>query len=375
MNITITPTVLKGTVTAPPSKSYTHRALVCTALSGRPCRIKKALCGEDISATLECIDSFRNGTGQYNCRESGTSLRFFVPLSLLGGGGEFTGSSRLIERGISEYERVLPQHGISIGKTQDKITVSGKLRAGEYVLRGDVSSQFVSGLLFALSKLDGDSVIRVLPPVESRAYIDMTLRVMRAFGVIIDECEKNVFYIKGAQRYFCEEYTVEGDWSNAAPFYALKYLGHEIEIQGLDADSLQPDRVCLEYFERLKNSRAAFDVSNCPDLAPVLMSFAALNHGGTLTGTHRLKLKESDRARAMADELTKYNCHIIVNDNSVNIIKKELHTPKEILSSHNDHRVAMALSLLCFEHGGTISGAEAVNKSFGDFFQIIDTLR
>ena len=375
MNMTITPAVLKGTVTAPPSKSYTHRALICAALSEKPCRIINVGGGEDVFATLECIESFKNGAKAYNCRESGTTLRFFVPLSLLIGGGRFTGSLRLMERGISEYERVLPEHGISVKKTADSISVSGKLTAGEYVLKGDVSSQFISGLLLALPTLDGDSVIRVLPPVESRAYIDMTLSVMRDFGVNVYENEKNVFRIKGNQSYFRGEYTVEGDWSNAAPFYALKFLGHEIEINGLNGMSIQPDRVCTDYFERLKNGNVTLDVSGCPDLAPVLMAFAAMNCGGTLTGTRRLRLKESDRAQAMASELTKYGCHITVDDNLVDIIKSKLHAPTEILSSHNDHRIAMALVLPCLRYGGTIGGAESVNKSFGDYFRIIEELK
>ena len=375
MNITLCPTMLNGTVSAPPSKSLTHRALICAALSDRPCEIINEGRGEDISATLDCIAAFKNASRLYNCRESGTTLRFFVPLSLLGGGGKFIGSGRLIERGISEYERVLPEHGIKIENNVDGISVSGRLTAGEYTLRGDVSSQFVSGLLLALSRADGDSTLRVLPPVESRAYIDMTLSVMRSFGVTVTENEKNTFEIHGTQRYFREKYTVEGDWSNAAYFIALKMLGHDIEITGLEFNSIQPDKVCLEYFERLKNGCAVLDVSNCPDLAPVLMAFAAMNNGCTLTGTHRLKLKESDRARAMAEELTKFGCRIEVYDNSVDITKTKLHAPKEILSSHNDHRVAMALTLPCLEYGGTVNNAEAVNKSFGEFFEIIEELR
>ena len=375
MNITIQPGALKGAVTAPPSKSYTHRALVCAALSDKACRIKNAGCGEDISATLACIESFQTGAKLYNCRESGTTLRFFAPLSLLCGGGEFTGSPRLLERGISEYERIFPEHGIFVEKSEGKIIVSGKLTAGEYILRGDVSSQFVSGLLLALARTEGDSTVRVLPPVESRSYVDMTVEVMRAFGVKAEEQEKNVFSVKGGQSYASGEYTVEGDWSNAAPFYALSFLGHDIQIEGLNKKSLQPDRVCKEYFERLKNGNVSLDVSGCPDLAPLLMAFAALNYGGTLTGTHRLKLKESDRVQVMSEELTKYGCHIIINDNSVDIINSSLRAPTEPLSSHNDHRIAMALTPLCLAYGGTIGGAEAVNKSFGDFFKIVENLR
>jgi len=368
MNVTIRPSVLSGTVSVPPSKSYAHRALICAALSETPCKVNNISRSDDISATLDCIDTLRSGTGIYNCRESGSTLRFFVPLSLVRGEkAEFRGSERLLLRGISEYETAFADKGIRIEKYPTSLILSGKLSAGEYTLRGDVSSQFVTGLLLSLPLVESESRIIVKEPVESRAYIDITLDVLRRFGIRVFEREKNVFTVPGEQKYRGTDFTVEGDWSNAAFFLAFP----DVKVTGLNEKSIQGDRRCLEFFDLLREGKAEIDISDNPDLAPILMAFAAMNNGATLTGTRRLKLKESDRAETMARELGKFGAKIEVDDNSVDIINHELHTPTEILNSHNDHRVVMALTLLCLRYGGTISGAEAVKKSWPEFFDVL----
>lgn len=393
MNVEIMPSALRGTVNAPPSKSYAHRLLICAVLSDRPCRIGGISRSEDVSATLDCIVSLggsyridgstievypRSGekAGEiFSCRESASTLRFFVPLALtMGQRSEFRGSQRLIQRGIDEYAAAFTGKGIEIKKTPAAVRLRGRLRAGEYVLRGDVSSQFVSGLLFALPLVGGESRITVLPPVESRAYIDLTLEVLHSFGVSVSEREKNVFDIPGGQKYTGADCAAEGDWSNAAVLYALAEMGAEIGITGLKADSAQGDRRCIEFLHSLKNSCAEIDVSGTPDLAPVLMAFAAMNRGALLTGTKRLRLKESDRAAVMAEELAKFGARTEVNDDSVFIAAARLHAPSEKLSAHNDHRAAMALALPCLKYGGVICGAEAVNKSWPEFFDVLQSL-
>ena len=375
MKVEIRPSVLSGTVEAPPSKSYAHRLLIAAALSESECKIENISFSDDISATLDCIETLKNGGQNYNCRESGSTLRFFVPLSLVKGErAEFRGSERLIRRGISEYEAVFAGKGIRIEKKPTAILLRGKLSAGDYTLRGDVSSQFVSGLLLALPLLEGESRITVLPPVESRGYIDITLDVLQKFGIRVFEREKNIFVVPGGQKYRGADCTAEGDWSNAAFFCALLETGAALEITGLNENSLQSDRRCVEFFKALKSSAAEIELSDNPDLAPLLMAFAALHHGGTLTGTKRLSLKESDRAAVMAEELRKFDAKIEVNDNEVNITKTKLHAPSEMLSAHNDHRVVMALTLLCLRYGGTILGAEAIQKSWPEFFNILRTL-
>ncbi len=374
MNVVIKPSVLSGRAEAPPSKSYAHRLLICAALSEKECKVDNAGCSDDVSATMDCIETLKNGGRIYNCRESGSTLRFFVPLSLVGGGAaEFRGSTRLMQRGISEYERVFAEKSIQIRKQPSAVILRGRLKAGEYTLRGDVSSQFVTGLLLALPLVEGESKITLLPPIESRPYIGITLDVLQKFGIKVFERE-NCFIVPGGQRYSGTDCIAEGDWSNAAFFHALSEMGAELEITGLNGKSLQGDRRCIGFLGELKSSNAVIDLSDTPDLAPLLMAFAVLNHGATLTGTKRLSLKESDRAAAMAGELKKFGADIEVDDNSVNIIKTRLHTPSENLNAHNDHRLIMALTLLCLKFGGTISGAEAVNKSWPEFFDVLKTL-
>ncbi len=393
MNVKIFPSELGGTVNAPPSKSYAHRLLICAALSDRECTVSNISASEDISATIDCISTLgasceitgntvhvfprkEGSAGKiFNCRESGSTMRFFAPIALaLGQEAELRGSARLIERGIDEYAFAFADKGIEFKKTPASVHLQGRLSAGEYILRGNVSSQFVSGLLFALPLLDGDSRITVLPPTESRAYIDITLDVLRKFGISVCENEKNVFDVPGGQKYSAVNCAAEGDWSNAAYLYALAEMGADIKIAGLKPDSIQGDRRCLEFFRSLKASSCEINLSDNLDLAPALMAFAAMNNGGALTGTRRLRLKESDRAAVMSEELAKFGAVTEVKDNCVLISKATLHAPEKPLSAHNDHRVAMALSLPCLKYGGVIEGAEAVNKSWPEFFDVLQTL-
>jgi 3-phosphoshikimate 1-carboxyvinyltransferase len=222
----------------------------------------------------------------------------------------------------------------------------------------------VSGLLFALPTLEGDSVIRLRPPVESRSYIDMTMAALRAFGVETSWLDRVTIAVPGRQVYaWRSAVTVEGDWSNAAFFLALG-----LDVTGLDPESLQGDRVCTEYFAALRRGPAELDIADCPDLGPVLMAYAAAHRGGVFTGTRRLRMKESDRGWAMAEELAKFGIRVDVEENRI-AVSGGLHAPTETLDGHNDHRIVMSLAVLCTRTGGTIAGAEAVKKSFPDFFE------
>lgn len=391
MTVTIYPGRAKGTVAAPPSKSCGHRMLLCSALAAGESRISGISQSQDMLATMDCIRAMGgschlegdtaivSGTGGaaapaavYPCRESGSTLRFCIPPALVPGGEvTFTGARRLMERGVGIYEEILPPKGISVAKSPEGITFRGSLTAGDYVLRGDVSSQFVSGLLLALPLLPGDSALCVLPPVESRPYIDITLDILSAFGIVTEERGENRFYIPGGQRYQSRSCAVEGDWSNAAFLFAL---GDGVTVTGLRPDSLQGDRVCRDMLRRLEKPGAQPDISACPDLGPVLFAVAAKNEGGVFTGTHRLRIKESDRAAAMARELAKFGARVRVEENRVIIAPAPLHAPDAALDGHNDHRIVMALSVLCACFGGTIRGAEAVSKSYPDFFQVLKAL-
>lgn len=391
MTVTIYPGRAAGTAAAPPSKSCAHRMLLCGALAEGESVIEGISPSQDILATVDCIramggacrlegdTAYITGTGghirpggTYPCRESGSTLRFCIPPALLSGGrAVFTGTPRLMERGVGVYEELLTQKGISVSAAPDSVAVSGQLPPGDYTLRGDVSSQFVTGLLLALPLLPGSSTLRVLPPVESRPYIDITLDIMAAFGVRVEEREPNLFSIPGGQRYVSRRAAVEGDWSNAAFLLALD---GDVTVTGLRPDSLQGDRVCRGMLHRLESPGAVLDISACPDLGPVLFASAARGCGGVFTGTHRLRIKESDRIAAMAQELSKFGAQIREEEDRVTVLHRPLHSPREVLDGHNDHRIVMALAVLCASLGGTIRGAEAVSKSWPDFFSTLKAL-
>ena len=382
MRAVFTPSTPSGAVKAPPSKSTAHRLLIAAGLSGGVSRVSGIALSEDVSATLDCLAALgakialdggvatlrgtdpRKMTDAFlPCRESGSTLRFFLPLCLLAGGtATFTGSEKLLSRPLSVYETLAKEKGFALEKSGTAVRVSGKLVPGDYVIRGDVSSQFVSGLLFALPLLDGDSVIRLLPPIESGSYIDMTLAALAAFGVKADRTDETTIKIPGGQTYSPREVTVEGDWSNAAPFLSLG-----VSVTGLSPDSLQGDRRVAEHLAALDRGRAVIDLTDCPDLAPVLFAHAALRHGGRFTGTRRLAIKESDRGQAMKTELAKCGVAVGISENEITV-GCGAKTPTEPLFGHNDHRIVMAAAVLLSRLGGTVEGIEAVAKSYPDFF-------
>lgn len=428
MRVKIEKSTAEGAVIAPPSKSLAHRLMIACALSQNGGKVVGISDSEDMAATLDCIKALgitsqkngdtvmfkrerentetdennsktqgfaNDGNGVYangknnayavgdclknakvfDCRESGSTLRFFLPIAAaFFDKAVFVGSKRLLERGVEVYEKALGEKGVKVVCDGEKIVLSGRLGSGIYTLRGDVSSQYVSGLLFALPLLCGDSEIRVLPPVESRAYIDLTVDVLKKAGIEIVEKEENVFSIKGNQRYVGGEYVVEGDWSNGAMLLAFNELGGNVEVVGLDENSVQGDKICKTIFKELNEKEAVIDLANCPDLAPIAFCMAAVKEGATFVGTRRLKIKESDRAQAMAQELAKFGIDVEVRENEVVIHKNDIKTPDCAICGHNDHRIVMACSILLSTVGGVIDGAEAVKKSFPNFFETIGKL-
>ena len=382
MRAVFTPSTPSGAVKAPPSKSMAHRLLISAGLANGVSRVSGIAKSEDVSATIDCLaalgakveldggvatvygaDPRRITDVRLPCRESGSTLRFFLPLCLLSGNtATLSGSAKLLSRPLSVYEALAKEKGFSLAKTETAVRVSGKLKPGEYAIPGDVSSQFVSGLLFALPLLDRDSVIRLLPPVESGSYIDMTLAALSAFGVKAEKTDAATVRIKGGQTYSPSDVTVEGDWSNAAPFLSLG-----VPVTGLDPESLQGDRRVAGYLAELDRGFAEIDLSDCPDLAPVLFAHAALRHGGRFTGTRRLAIKESDRGQAMREELAKCGVDVRIGENEITV-GAGARRPDEPLSGHNDHRIVMAAAVLLSNLGGTVDGIEAVAKSYPDFF-------
>ncbi len=391
-------TIEKGTaygrVEAPPSKSVSHRYLICGALSGGSV-IENVAFSEDIKATLNClsalgaeyeIDGSTVKTGGISpdkavkcaelfCNESGSTLRFLIPLCLLFGQKiTLKGTERLMSRSLAVYKEMCLLQGIEFTENKESVTVCGKLTAGKYSVRGDVSSQFISGLMFALPLLGSDSIIDITGALESGSYLGMTVKALAEFGVRISRTDEHTIFIKGNQTYKPRTLRVEGDYSNAAFFEAFNSVGGNVAVAGLKKDTCQGDAVYRKLFGKLVRGCPEIDISDCPDLAPVLMAVAAANNGVKLIGTHRLKIKESDRGAAMAEELAKFGCNTEVWENEITVHPRALKTPELPLSGHNDHRIVMALSLLCSITGGSIYGAEAVNKSFPDYFRKLSSL-
>ena len=392
MKVKILPSKTSGEVSAPPSKSFAHRYLIGSVLSRGKCVIKNIADSDDISATLSCIEQLGGSVTKdgntvtviptnekqienavFDCKESGSTLRFFIPVVLATGAKNctFSGSERLLARGIKEYEKLFENSDVKIKSDEKSIEVNGKLTSGNYEISGEVSSQYTTGMLFALSVLDGKSTLKITGNAESRAYVDMTIKVLKDFGADIAEPEKNFFEINGKGRLAPGEFTVEGDWSNAAFLIALSRLAGTISVSGLNENSVQGDRFSSVAFDALDGENAEIDLKDCPDLAPILFAYAAYKNGGKFINTRRLRVKESDRANVMAEELKKFGANVKVYENSVEIEKTQLKPPIVPLCGHNDHRIVMALSVLAAVFGAEIDGAEAVNKSYPDFFRVI----
>lgn len=392
MKVKILPSKTSGEVSAPPSKSFAHRYLIGSVLSRGKCVIKNIADSDDISATLSCIEQLGGSVTKdgntvtviptnekqienavFDCKESGSTLRFFIPVVLATGAKNctFSGSERLLARGIKEYEKLFENSDVKIKSDEKSIEVNGTLSAGNYEISGEVSSQYTTGMLFALSVLSGKSTLKITGNAESRAYVDMTIKVLNDFGADIAETEKNFFEINGKGRLSPGEFTVEGDWSNAAFLIALSRLLGTISVSGLNENSVQGDRFSSVAFDALDGENAEIDLKDCPDLAPILFAYAAYKNGGKFINTRRLRVKESDRANVMAEELKKFDANVKVYENSVEIEKTQLKPPIVPLCGHNDHRIVMALSVLAAVFGAEIDGAEAVNKSYPDFFRVI----
>lgn len=391
------PSKAKGVFVAPPSKSIAHRLLLCAGLSEGESIIRNIDYSDDVVATLRCLKalgavyktedttihikgvdvSARDIPVSLPCNECGSTLRFFLPLCLTSKKKAIlNGSETLISRPMSVYERICKAKGIKYKKKETSITVKGQLKPGEFQVKGNVSSQFISGLMFTLPLLKGDSKILITPPIESRPYIDMTMLVMSYFGVKATWEGPNAISVRGNQKYHPINMTVEGDWSNSSFFEALNTAGGEVEIQGLSEDSIQGDRKYREFYEALeKDDEPELNLADYPDLAPILFVYAALNNGAIFKGISRLKAKESRRGEVLSEEMLKMGALLAVGDNSAIVSKaKDLHAPKETLNGHNDHRIVMALSILLTVTGGEIDGAESVEKSMPGFFDELKKL-
>jgi len=406
MNVRIKPSKLIGRVNAPSSKSFSHRMLIAAALAGGVSEISNISASEDIDATVGALTAlgakiFREGntytvmgiktpaaSAVIDCRESGSTMRFIIPIAAaLGCSCEFRGRGKLPERPITPYIRELGKNGAVITRTEGVMpfAMNGTLKGGDYILEGDISSQFITGLLFALPLCSGNSVIRLASRLESKPYADMTVEALSRFGINIDEGEDKdglpVYRIRGGQKYRSADVSVEGDYSQAAFYFAANALGSEIKVDNLSENSVQGDKKILEIiggisYNKINDSGLrrlpAFsaDVSDIPDLVPILTVLGCFTDGvSRITGAKRLKIKESDRLEAIASALGNIGGKITVRDDSLEIEPVDgFHGG--VIDGCNDHRIVMASAIASTMADGeiTITGAEAVAKSYPDFW-------
>lgn len=406
-----------GRIAAPPSKSMAHRAVLCAALAKGTSHLHHLAFSKDISATLGAAgrlcarvttgenDAVVEGLGRFlpvdapvDCCESGSTLRFLIPLaSLTGQEVTFTGRGRLMERPQSVYKTLYQQQGLRFEQGADRLTVEGALTPGEYELAGNVSSQFISGLLFATPLMEAPSTIEVRAPFESRSYVDLTTDAMQKFGVKVSARARKdgsaTYKVAAPQHYAAADMDVEGDYSQAAFLAVLGSTVGGITITGLPSGSHQGDRVILDIlkqcgakFER-SGSHVTFhrsllkaveiDLADCPDLGPVLIALGCFCSGTTIIrNAGRLRIKECDRIAAMQEELAKMGGTVKADGDTLTIEGGALHKPTAPLNGHNDHRIVMAMAVAALAAGqpAVIEGANAVNKSWPDFFEVIKGL-
>lgn len=394
MNIEITPKTLSGEIKIPPSKSISHRALICAALSEGETRIADLLGCEDIDATCDALTALgaeirtENGItyvkgienppekAEINCRESGSTLRFLIPVAAaLGVEAIFTGCGKLPTRPITPYIEEFRKHGVEFISEEMPYHIKGKLTSGVFSVTGDISSQFITGLLFALPLIEGSSTIVMTSPLQSKPYADITLQCMKDFGVETLEFNGN-YTVKGIQEYKPCDYKVEGDCSQAAFFAVANCIGGKLNLTGLNPNSVQGDR---EIFSIINNmirigdnySRFDVDATDIPDLVPILTVLAAFADGTSyIRGCKRLRIKESDRLESISTVLNSLGANVTIVDDELEIVGVKQLTGG-VCSSFNDHRIAMSLAIAsqrCTDKL-IITEAECVAKSYPTFFE------
>lgn len=405
-DVKFSPFVPNGTVNVPPSKSDVHRAIICAAMANGVSRISPVALSNDIKATIGCIKAlgadaalennvltvdgtnmYKNKTALLDCGESGSTLRFFIPIAAVGNiNATFVGKGKLPQRPIGIFTEALPKAG-TVCKTEGglPLEIKGQLKSGIFEIPGNVSSQFITGLLLALPILEGDSEIVLTSPLESVGYIAMTIRTMKQFGVNIQATEKG-WHIKGGQSYKTCDYTTDGDWSQAAFFMVLGAVSGKVTVKGVAKDSTQGDKKCAEILARfgakvtqLDNEvtvekgelkAITIDASQIPDLVPVLSVCAAFAEGTTkIINAERLRIKECDRLKATAELLNNLGGKV-----------KELSDGLEItgvsslkggnINGYNDHRIVMSAAVCAARSDEDITAtfAMSINKSYPDFY-------
>lgn len=382
MDVTISPRRLRGELTVIPSKSQAHRLLICAAFSDKPTLLRCSETNRDIEATADCLAALGAGINRtdsgytvfpvetvperavLNCRESGSTLRFLLPVAgALGVDTVFTMEGRLPQRPLSPLWEEMERMGCVLSRpTGDTVRCTGKLRPGTYSIDGGVSSQYITGLLLALSLLEGPSVLEITGRVESRPYIELTKAAISLFGGDPEHPGEQKFHSPG-------EVSVEGDWSNGAFFLAANELGSRLKLHGLVADSAQGDRAILEILPLLRNGNPRISAADIPDLIPILSIVAACNHGAVFTDIRRLRMKESDRVASVIAMLEGLGGRAEADENTLTIFPSGL--TGGVVDSCNDHRIAMsaAIAATVCTVPVTVLGAQCVSKSYPSFWE------
>lgn len=414
MKIKIYPSKCSGEIKIPSSKSMGHRAIICASLANGKSIISNLDYSDDILATIdgmrklganiqcekdrliiEGIENFDSLKDKIiDCNESGSTLRFFIPIfSLTGEKISFTGRNRLLKRPQKIYEEIFKEQNLYYFQDEDKIEIKGKLKAKEYFIDGNISSQFISGLLFTLPLLEENSIININPPFESASYIDLTMEVLKEFGITINKVTPLRFEIQGGQKYIAKDYKVEGDFSQLAFFAVLGALNNDLKCIGVKHNSKQGDKAIIDILKKSgvkieeieegylihkgKIKDCEIDLGDCPDLGPILNVLAMYGEGEfKIFNAGRLRLKESDRISAMEEELKKIGVEIETTEDEIKILGKKNYLGNIEVFGHKDHRIVMSLAIVgtILEKPIIIDGAEAVEKSYPKFFQDLESL-
>lgn len=417
MNVLLQPSPIAGTLHIPASKSLSHRALICSGLAQGNSTIEHLGNSKDIQATISCLENLgakinidpktslvsvqgcmpQNLTAPVtlDAYESGSTLRFFIPIAASGQElVTFKGQESLLARPLGVYEKLFHDQGLRFEQSQQQLTFQGPLTSGAYALEGHISSQFISGMLLMAPLVNGID-LDVVGDYQSRSYVGLTVDMMRQFGITVEETNDHHYHIAPNQEYQSRYVQVESDWSQAAFFLVLGMLKQELTLTGLKQDSLQGDRVICDFVQQAggllnwqedklvvspdQKINFTFDLADCPDLGPILCTLAAFIPGkNRLIHTARLRYKESDRVKALEDELRKWGVEITSDEDSITIIGKDTYSSDHIVAidSHNDHRIVMAMAVfaLCAHQPCLIQNAQAVNKSYPTFFADLKSL-
>lgn len=414
MRVKIYPSKCSGEIKIPSSKSMGHRAIICASLANGKSIISNLDYSDDILATIdgmrklganiqcekdrliiegiENFDSLKENI--IDCNESGSTLRFFIPIfSLTEEKISFIGKNRLLKRPQKIYEKIFKEQNLYYFQDEDKIEIEGKIKAKEYFIDGNISSQFISGLLFTLPLLEENSIININPPFESASYIDLTMEVLKEFGITINKVTPLRFEIQGGQKYIAKDYKVEGDFSQLAFFAVLGALNNNLKCIGVNLNSKQGDKAIIDILKKSgvkieeieegylihkgKIKGCEIDLGDCPDLGPILNVLAMYGEGEfKIFNAGRLRLKESDRISAMEEELKKIGVEIETTEDEIKILGKKNYLGNIEVFGHKDHRIVMSLAIAgtMLEKPIIIDGAEAVEKSYPKFFQDLESL-